>query len=88
MAAFRARLGSVLIEIYDVDHGPAHCHVSGLPRGLRVRVDLYTLQVVKPPGTRLPSRVKRHLVEIQIEMLTAWENVTSSDRGDSGEHGE
>ena len=33
------------VEIYDLDHGPAHCHICGLPGCLNARVDLYTLEV-------------------------------------------
>ena len=56
MAVFREKSGSVTVEIYDFDHGPPHCHVSGLPGGLTAQVDLYTLAVTKPPGRRLPGR--------------------------------
>ncbi|MHB1382014.1 MAG: DUF4160 domain-containing protein [Thermoleophilia bacterium] len=80
MAAFRRQVGAVSIEIYDVDHGPPHCHVSGLSGGSTARVNLLTLEVTKPPGEVLPRAVRRHLREWQVEMLEAWEQVISIDR--------
>jgi len=82
MAAFRERRGSITVEIYDADHGPPHCHVSGLPGGFNARVDLYTLEVTKPPGRELPRQLRRHLKEWQERMLEAWEHVNSTDRSE------
>jgi len=55
VAAFRERRGGMTVEIHDLDHGPAHCHISGLPGGLNARVDLYTLEVTKPAGETTPA---------------------------------
>lgn len=81
MPAFRERCGSVEIEIHDVDHGPPHCHVTGLPRGGSGTVNLLTLEV-KPPGLGLPTAVRRFLRDRQEDMPAAWEGVISSDRGE------
>jgi hypothetical protein len=77
MAVFRGECGSVLIEIFEVDHGPAHCHVSGLPGGAKARVSLLTLEVTKPPGMKLPRPVAKFLKLHQEDMLEAWERVVS-----------
>ena len=77
MAVFRGECGSVAIEIFDVDHGPAHCHLSGLPGGAKARVSLLTLEVTKPPGMKLPKPVMRFLKGHQEDMLGAWERVVS-----------
>lgn len=82
MAAYRRTLAGVTIEIHDVDHGPPHCHVSGLSGGAAARVNLLTLEVAKPPGLRLPRAVSRALKDEQIAMLEAWDNVISIDRGE------
>lgn len=71
-----------MIEIHDVDHGPPHCHVSGLSRGSTARVNLHTLEVTRPPGVRLPRAVRRSLEEWQLDMLGAWEQVISIDRSE------
>lgn len=80
MAAFRRHVGAVSIEIYNVDHGPPHCHVSGLSGGATARVNLLTLEVTKPTGEVLPRAVRRCLREWQVEMLEVWDQVISIDR--------
>ena len=40
MALFRVECAGVRIEIWEVDHGPPHCHISGLQKGGSVVVDL------------------------------------------------
>ena len=70
------------VEIYDLDHGPAHCHASGLPGGLNARVDLYTLEVTKPAGRPLPPRMRRFLRDRHERMLEAWDRVISTDRSE------
>ena len=82
MAAFREKCGSMTVEIYDLDHGPAHCHISGLPGGLNARVDLYTLEVTKPAGRPLPPRMRRFLRDRHERMLEAWDRVISTDRSE------
>lgn len=82
MAVYRDRCGNAVVEIHDVDHGPAHCHVFGLPGGLGARVDLHTLEVTKPAGRRLPPRVRRFLRDRQEAMLEAWDRVISTDRSE------
>jgi len=79
MAVFREKCGSVFIEIHDVDHGPPHCHLSGLRGGASARVNLLTLEVTKPPGLPMPKSVRRCLKERQLDMLGAWERVISTD---------
>jgi len=81
LSAFRAHCGSVQIEIHDVDHGPPHCQVSGLPGGGSGTVDLLTLQV-RPPGLMLPVAVRRCLCERQQDMLAAWGDVVGWGRGE------
>jgi hypothetical protein len=82
VATFRERCGSMTVEIYDLDHGPAHCHISGLPGGLNARVDLYTLEVTKPAGRPLPPRMRRFLRGRRERMLEAWDRVISTDRSE------
>lgn len=82
MTVFREKSGSVTVEIHDVDHGPPHCHVSGLPGGLTARVDLYMLEVTKPPGRELPRPVRRFLRDRQERMLATWEQIISTDRSE------
>ncbi len=79
MAVFRRRVGSVLVEIHDVDHGPPHCHVSGLAFNATAKVSLLTLEVIKPHGYRLPVGLRRLLKSEQVAMLAAWERVISTD---------
>jgi hypothetical protein len=79
MSVFREKVGSVCIEIHDVDHGPPHCQVSCLPGGATARVDLLTLRVSKPPGSDLPKAVRQRLRARQEDMLAAWERVQSVD---------
>lgn len=81
MPAFRVLLGSVQIEIHDVDHGPQHCHVVGLPRGGSGTVDLLTLEV-KPASLALPRHVSRFIRERQQDLLEAWDDVVSVDRSE------
>ncbi len=84
MALFRVECGGARIEIWEVDHGPPHCHVSGPERGGTVVVDLVTLRVMKPPGLSLPPAVSRCLGENQSTMLEAWTRVISyPDRKES-----
>lgn len=84
MALFRVACGSVRIEIWEVDHGPPHCHVDGLPRGGSVVVDLLTLRVVRLGGLSLPPPVRRCLRDNQAAMLAAWADVISyPERGQS-----
>lgn len=75
MAVFREKCGGVVIEIYDVDHGPPHCHVIGLSERGGVVVSLFTLQVTKPGVFPLPRAVRRCLKESQERMLAAWDRV-------------
>ncbi len=82
MSVFREKVGSVLIEIHDGDHGPPHCHVSGLPGGIAARVNLLTLEVTRPAGSGLPTVVRRRLKEMQVDMLVAWERIAKMDRSD------
>jgi hypothetical protein len=56
MALFRLECGGVKIEIWEVDHGPPHCHISGLDQAGTVVVDLITLRVTRPPGLPLPRQ--------------------------------
>lgn len=77
MALFRLEYGGARIEVWEVDHGPPHCHVTGLKQTGTVVVDLLTLQVRRPPGFRLPPVVKRCLRENQVNMLDAWTRVIS-----------
>lgn len=82
MAAYQKTVAGASIEIHDVDHGPPHCHVSGLPGGATARVSLLTMHVTKPPGLKLPRAVAKALKADQEAMLKAWENVISIDRGE------
>jgi len=80
MALFRLECGGARLEIWEVDHGPPHCHISGLDQAGTVVVDLVTLRVTKPPGLPLPPAVRRCLRENQITMLEAWTRVISYPR--------
>jgi hypothetical protein len=77
MALFRLECGGAKIEIWEVDHWPPHCHISGLDLAGTVVVDLITLRVKKPPGLSLPPVVRRCLREHQEDMLEAWSQVIS-----------
>lgn len=81
MAVYRRALGGVTVEIHDVDHGPPHCHVVGLARGVTARVSLLTLEV-SPAGVRLPRTVARALKDDQEAILAAWDDVINIDRGE------
>jgi hypothetical protein len=73
----RLECGGVRIEIWEVDHGPPHCHVSGLDQAGSVVVDLVSLRVTKPAGLLLPPVVRRCLREHQEELSEAWSRVIS-----------
>jgi hypothetical protein len=77
MALFRLVCGGAKIEIWEVDHGPPHCHICGLAQGGTVVVDLITLRVTRPPGLSLPPLIGRCLRDHQREMLEAWTRVIS-----------
>jgi hypothetical protein len=77
MALFRVECGGVRIEIWEVDHGPPHCHIIGLDKGGTVVVDLVTLRVKRPSGLTLPPAVSRCLRDSQVAMLEAWTQVIS-----------
>ena len=77
MALFRLVCGGARIEIWEVDHGPPHCHVSGLEQAGTVVVDLVSLRVTKPSGLSLPLAVRRCLRDHQEELLDAWSRVIS-----------
>ena len=61
------------VVINDVDHEPAHCHVR-IGRH-SAQVDLYSLKVLHPPPHSLPPALRKGLIEVQDEMLEAWEQV-------------
>ncbi|HLA81021.1 MAG TPA: hypothetical protein VJP78_05220 [Thermoleophilia bacterium] len=77
MALFRLECGGAKIEIWEVDHGPPHCHISGLDQAGTVVVDLVTLRVIKPHGLPLPPTLRRCMRENQMNMLEAWSRVIS-----------
>lgn len=77
MALFRLECGGVRIEIWEVDHGPPHCHVSGLDQAGTVVVDLVSLRVTKPSGLSLPPVVRRCLRDHQEDLFQAWSRVIS-----------
>ncbi len=77
MALFRLVCGGVRVEVWEVDHGPPHCHVSGLHQAGTVVVDLVSLRVTKPPGLSLPPLVRRCLRDHQEDLLEAWTRVIS-----------
>jgi len=77
MALFRLECGGAKIEIWEVDHGPPHCHISGLHEAGTVVVELITLRVTKPRGLSLPTVVRRCLRDNQMDMLEAWSRVIS-----------
>ena len=77
MALFRLDCGGAKIEIWEVDHGPPHCHISGLDQAGTVVVSLITLKVTRPPSLPLPPVVTRCLRDNQVSMLEAWSRVIS-----------
>jgi hypothetical protein len=77
VALLRLECGGARIDIWEVDHGPPHCHVSGLDQAGAVVVDLIGLRVTKPPGLSLPPAVRRCLRDHQEELLAAWSRVIS-----------
>ena len=84
MALFRVECAGVRIEIWEVDHGPPHCHIGGLQKGGSVVVDLLTLRVTRPSGLSLPPAVGRCLRDNQTAMIEAWAQVISyPNRGES-----
>jgi hypothetical protein len=77
VALLRLECGGARIEIWEVDHGPPHCHVSGLHKAGTVTVGLVSLRVTKPSGLSLPPAVRRCLRDHQAELLEAWSRVIS-----------
>jgi hypothetical protein len=77
LALVRLECGGARIEVWEVDHGPPHCHVGGLHQAGTAVVDLVSLRVTKPAGLPLPPVVRRCLREHQEELLDAWSRVIS-----------
>lgn len=77
MALLRLECGGARIEIWEVDQGPPHCHITGLDRTGTVVVDLIALRVTRPSGMVLPLVVRRCLRDHQRELLEAWSRVIS-----------
>jgi len=77
MALIRLEAGGARIEVWEVDHGPPHCHVTGLEKAGNVVVDLITLRVTRPHGLALPPVVARCIRGHQAELLEAWDRVIS-----------
>lgn len=82
VAVYSKRIGGATIQIHDVDHGPPHCHISGLSNGATAKVSLVTMQVTKPLGLPLPKTLMRALRNDQTVMLEAWDSVISINRGE------
>ena len=65
--------------INDVDHEPPHCHVR-IGRH-NAQVDLYTLKTIHSPPSDLPTKLRKGLKDVQMELLEAWESVTIIPHG-------
>lgn len=74
MAVFSHKCAGFKIKINEVDHEPAHCHVTIDRRN--TRIDLYTLEVLGAPDQALPPALRKCLRRRQVEMLRAWDSVT------------
>ena len=81
MAVWKQTVAGCGVKINDVDHLPPHCHVDLGSR--RVKVNLFTLQVMDPPPHELPGGVHRQLRRPQEELLDAWERVRVVPPGSS-----
>jgi Domain of unknown function (DUF4160) len=73
VAVWRKKCGGARIWINEVDHPPPHCHV--LMGSRHFKVELWTLQVLKPHGAMLNPVMRACLKEHQEEMLRAWDRV-------------
>jgi len=73
VAVWKRKCGGALILIHDFDHLPPHCHV--FEGGRHLKVELWSLEVVKPVGATPSPAVRKCLKQYQVEMLEAWERV-------------
>jgi hypothetical protein len=53
---FIAQYGDLKIEVYPADHKPAHFHVVSKQRGINVRFDLASLEVISSKQGKLRSK--------------------------------
>jgi hypothetical protein len=81
MAVWKQSVCGYDVKINDVDHFPAHCHVDLGRR--RVRVNLWSLEIMDPPPHELPGGLRRGLKNLQMELLEAWERVRKVPPGSS-----
>ena len=73
MAEWKKKCGGGKMWINEVDHPPPHCHITA--GGRHFKVDLWTLQALKPAGEELPAPLRACVRTYQEEMLKAWESV-------------
>jgi len=73
VAVWKTKCGGAEFKIYDVDHPPPHCHIYG--RDGHMKVNLWTLEVMKPTHGKLTPAIRRCLRENREEMLKAWDKV-------------
>lgn len=73
MARWKGKCAGHEVWINDVDHPPPHCHV--IVEGRNKTVDLFTFEIRNPPPDALPAKVRRQLMEVQPDLLQAWEGV-------------
>lgn len=73
MAVWKAKCGGAEIKIHDFDHPPPHCHVNS--RDGHMKVNLWTLEVMKPVHGKLTPAIRKCLRQYQEEMLKAWDKV-------------
>ena len=81
MAVWKRTVAGSEVKIHDMDHMPPHCHV-GLGRK-DAKVNLHTLQIINPPPHALPPKLRRRLLDLQPELLEAWELVRVAPPGGS-----
>lgn len=82
MAAFSKKCGNARFTIHKVDHEPAHCHVSGVKRFGKMKIDLYTFESIKPLNAEVPHHVMKCMRELQEKMLKAWDDVVIDPEAD------
>lgn len=69
------------MTIRNVDHGPPHCHAW--LDGHDAQIDLVSLAVQHPPPHKVPANLRKGLLEVQDDMIRAWDRVKVIPPGSS-----
>ena len=79
MAVWKQTVAGFEVKIHDVDHMPPHCHVDIGRKD--AKVNLHTLEIMNPPPHGLPPKLRRRLLDLQPDLLKAWELVRVAPPG-------